>query len=246
LTGKASLPFLASWLTIAAMEEAKRSSRAELSKFGWWWFGSLVGLCILGWAIGWLDHSTELTPDHSDALNVGLIVACIAALVSVFVIFFQSCGPVISRFILSFIAAPLLAALGVFMVAGEAAKIVEVSRDFPSGSSRTFDGILLLSRAYQTHGKGRSWNIQTMPIWSNLDITEADYDFMLKHRRPDDRRADDDDEIASEGYFCAKVKLQSAGSAIRVLNAGTYKLPSGTVGICSEMTAQNPSFEVLR
>ena len=227
------------------MEEAKRSNRAELSKFGWWWFGSLVGLCFLGWVIGWFDHSTELTPDHSDALNIGLIIACVAALVSVFVIFFQSRGPVLSRLILSFIAAPLLAAIGVFMVAGEAIEIVEVSRDFPSNRSRTFDGILLVSRAYQTHGKGRSWNIQTMPIWSNLDITEDDYDLLLKHRRPDDQRADDD-EIASNGYFCAKVKLQSAGSAIRVLNAGTHTLPTGTVGICSEVIAQNPSFEVLR
>ena len=66
-----------------------------------------------------------------------------------------------------------------------------------------------------------------MPIWSNIDITQSDYNFMLGHRSPDDNGRDED-EIRSNGYFCAKATLQQPGEALRVLHAGTYKLPQGS------------------
>ena len=94
-------------------------------------------------------------------------------------------------------------------------------------------------------GRGRSWNIQTTPIWSNLDITQADYEFMRTHRRPGDLSTDPD-EIPSKGYFCAKVTLQQADEALRVLNAGTYKLPLGTIGICSLLRTEQPTLPVLQ
>ena len=91
--------------------------------------------------------------------------------------------------------------------------------------------LLLISRAYRTEGKGQSWSIQTMPIWSNLNITQVDYDCMLHHRRPEDI-GHNTNEISSRGYFCAHVTMQQSGSALRVLNAGSRKLPSGTIVIC--------------
>jgi hypothetical protein len=117
------------------------------------------------------------------------------------------------------------------MVTSHTASIVEGFHDFPPDQTRTSSALLLISRAYQTHGKSRSWNIQTTPIWSNLDITEDDYDFMLAHRRVgDDPR--DPDEISSRGYFCARVTIQQSANALRIMHAGSHKLPKGSVIIC--------------
>lgn len=129
------------------------------------------------------------------------------------------------------IALAMLGFLAVFLLSSRIATLAENHLDFPAANTRGFSGFLLINRAYRTHGKGQSWNIQTMPIWSNLDITPSDYGFMLKHRRPGDPGRDAD-EISSRGFFCAHVLMQQSGNAVRVLNAGSRKLPSGTVVIC--------------
>jgi len=145
---------------------------------------------------------------------------------------------------MSLVVTPIFAFLGVFLLMGETAALTEASQDFPSGITRTFNGLIVIKRAYQTHGKGRSWNIQTMPIWSNIDITESDYNYMLDHRAPNDHGGDPD-EITSDGYFCARVTLQQAGQALRVMHAGNYKLPQGSIGVCSALRGADPKLPVV-
>lgn len=222
------------------VSKSSESSNVKLTRLGWWWLGTLFGTAALGWILGWFDHATELTPDHSTPLNVGLAAACILALASAALIFSQSEGRITGRLVMSLIVAPIFSILGVVLTVDEVSTLVENYNDFPPAKTRTFEGLLVISRAYQTHGKGRSWNIQTTPNWSNLDITEADYEYMLSHRRPGDKGTDPD-EISSEGYFCAKVIFQRSGEALRILNAGTYKLPVGTVRTCSSFISADPS-----
>ena len=207
--------------------------------------GLLLVLFAAGWIVGRFDHSTEITPSHDDALKVSFIAAVVVAIVSAAIIFWQSEGSLYRRLVMSVVVAPLFSILGIFILLGEATTLITQSNHFPPATTRTFDGLLLVGRAYQTHGKGRSWNIQTTPIWSNLDVTEADYTFMLAHRAPSDSGRDPD-EISSHGYFCAKVTLQQAGASLRVMHSGTYKLPLGTVGVCSDLTAKYPILPVLR
>lgn len=222
------------------MDESSQSSKVELSKLGWWWLGALVASSVIGWLLEWFDHSTELTPDHGSSLGIIFAVAAVLAVLSGALIFSQSRGRISGRLAMSLIVAPIFSLLGVGLSGAEIATLIELHNDFPPEKSRTFQGLLFIGRAYQTHGKGRSWNIQTTPIWSNLDITEADYKYMLSHRRPSDRGTDPD-EISSEGYFCAKVIFERSGKALRVLNAGTYKLPMGTVRTCNSFIAADPS-----
>jgi hypothetical protein len=125
----------------------------------------------------------------------------------------------------------LMGFLSVTLTSTRIAEIVEQLIDFPPSQTRTYSTLLLISRAYQTHGKGRSWNIQTTPIWSTLQITEDDYRFMLAHRRVEDNSGNPD-EISSNGYFCAQVTVEQSGNALRVLHAGSHELPKGTVVIC--------------
>jgi len=102
--------------------------------------------------------------------------------------------------------------------------------DFPSGKSHTRQVLFVISRAYQTHGKGSSQYIQTMPIWSNLEITREDFAFMRNHRPGDDGQ--NADEISSRGYFCAKVTIEQTDKALRILHSGSQKLPQGAVILC--------------
>ena len=235
----------ATLLTSGGMEEGASTPQFRLTKLGWIWLGLLLALFAAGWIVGKFDHSTEITPSHDDALQVSLVAAVVVAIVSAAIIFWQSAGSLYRRLVMSLVVAPLFSILGVFILLGEATTLITQNGDFPAGTTRTFDGLLMIGRAYQTHGKGRSWNIQTTPIWSNLDVTEDDYTFMLTHRAPSDS-GHDPDEISSHGYFCAKVTLQQAGVSLRVMHTGTYKLPQGTVGICSDLTAKYPSLPTLR
>ena len=109
--------------------------------------------------------------------------------------------------------------------------IIEGTIDFPAAKMRTFQGALLISRAYEMHGKGKSWHIQTKPIWTDINISQQDFRFMQSHRRQDDLSGKSD-EIRSDGYFCANVTLQSAGDALRVVHAGRSTLPKGSIGVC--------------
>lgn len=221
------------------------AEKFRLSKLGWLWLGLLVACCAAGWALEWFDHSTELTPAHDAPLDYALYAACLVAIISAGLVLSQSSGSLYSKVVMSFVVTPIFAFMGVLLLIGEIAALVETSSDFPVHKTRTFEGLLQVQRAYQTHGKGRSWNIQTMPIWSNIDITQADYNFMLEHRAPDDH-GHDQDEITSNGYFCAKVTLQQSGRALRVMDAGSYKLPQGTIGVCSQFLAQDPRMKVIR
>jgi hypothetical protein len=195
-----------------------------------WFIGSGILLLLYG-AMGWLDNTTQLEPAHN---NVDAATFCVAGLAGI-----VFCGAAISLskkwilwrrigFALAFL---LLGTLLGFMVTYRAASIVEGLIDFPPAKTRSYATLLLISRAYQTHGKGESWNIQTMPIWSDLYITREDYNFMLAHRRPGDG-AQTPDEISSKGYFCAQVTVEQSGNALRVMNAGSHKLPKGTVIEC--------------
>lgn len=199
--------------------------------YGWVWLAFPVFLLFLYWVLGWFETYTEIAPSHDNILNTCFVLGGVGALGLVSVADFGRQSLKVWQRIYLAIALAMLGFLSVFLLSSRIATLAENHLDFPAASTRTSSGLLLINRAYRTHGKGQSWNIQTMPIWSNLDITPSDYGYMLKHRRPGDP-GHDDDEISSKGYFCAHVLMQQSGEALRVLNAGSRRLPSGTVVIC--------------
>src|SRR5215471_14188669 len=209
-------------------------SAAEHAKVGkgilGWFIGFGVTLLLYG-ILGWFDNTTELTPGHDNVLQACFGIAGLGGLASGVLVFRKSKGMAAWRRAGLAISIGLVGFLCVFMVSSRTADIVEGMIDFPPGKTTSGQTLLLISRAYQTHGKGRSWNIQTTPIWSNLDITEDDYAFMLAHRRVGDNPRDPD-KISSNGYFCVYVTIQKSGNALRVLHAGSHTLPKGSVVIC--------------
>jgi hypothetical protein len=195
------------------------------------WFLGLLVLVLLSPVLGWFDNATELTPSHNGILTGCFVLAGLGGLLSALVpILAWDRGSVRSHLVASF-AFGVMGLIAVFLVSSRAADVVEGLIDFPPARTTSRPALLLISRAYHTHGKGRSWNIQTMPIWSDLNITEDDYDFMLAHRRVTDK-ARNSDEISSRGYFCAQVTIEQSGDALRVMHAGSHKLPRNTVVLC--------------
>ena len=193
-------------------------------------FGSLA-LIILSMIFGWFDTTTELYPAHDRVDETCLVLAAVCGVtVCAAAIYLTKGLTVVQRIVLPVVLL-FEAGVGIWLIAGHVASIVEGRIDFPSGKTRTYQGLLLISRAYQTHGKSASQYIQTTPIWTNLEITDEDFAFMRAHRRPDDP-GKNPDEIKSNGYFCAKVTLEQSQNAMRILHAGSEKLPRGTVIRC--------------
>lgn len=188
-------------------------------------------LLLLYVPLGWFDKTTELTPRHDDVLQYCFIIAIVGGLLCSGLSFLQSRGMATWRRIWIACSLLLVGFSAVFLVIGRSSEIIEGRIDFPPGKTRTYPGLLVIWRAYRTHGKGRSWSIQTTPIWSNLDVTKTDYEFMLAHRGPGDHGSNPD-EISSHGFFCAQVTIQQSGNALRVMHAGSQKLPAGTVIVC--------------
>ena len=218
-------------------------SKARPTTFGWIWLAAVTAVYIAVWPAGWFDTATELTPDHSDILDYCFYVAGVLALVSGVVLFVQSKGSTIGRLGLAFVAS-LAGGIGSLLLSSTVANIIENRIDFPADKTNTFRGLLPIGRAYRMDSRtGSSWIIQPL-IWTNIDITQSDYRFMLSHRGWSGKGSEPDD-VRSDGYFCARALMQKAGGAIRVLHAGHSRLPSGTIGICSEMQAADRSAVVV-
>jgi len=213
------------------MDEHSQKEPARGAMWLWVLIAGLVALVLLSALLGRFDDATELAPTHND-VDLGIFyIAGISGLVCGVVSVYLSRGMVIWRRIGIALSVVFLGLLAGFTITYQSADMIEQIRDFPAAKTKTYPALLLISRAYATHGKGDSWNIQTMPLWSNLEITQSDYNFMLARRADDSRNPD---EISSRGYFCARVTMQSAGDALRILHAGNRKLPKGTVVICPQ------------
>ncbi len=196
----------------------------------------IVGLTWLAYfMMNGFDTTTELIPDHGETLGWCFVVGGFGAAIAAALVLVQWRKLVLAQRIVWPLCAALIGFLTLFLFSSTLTKLIENRIDFPAAQTETFDGFLLISRAYWTHGKGQSWNIQTMPVWSNMEITQADYNFMLSHR-PAGQNAADKDEITSKGFFCAHVTLQRTDKALRVLHAGRSKLPEGTVVVCPRVS----------
>jgi len=201
-----------------------------------------VVLLLVWWMLGLFDNTTELIPGHDDVLEYCIVLAVVAGLVWGGLSIRASRGWSVANRVLLAFASVLLGLLSVALLSGRIAVIVEGAIDFPSASTKTYPGLLVISRAYQTHGKGAGWDIQTTPVWSDLNVTKADYDSMLAHRGPGDHGRNPD-EISSSGFFCARVTLQQSGNALRVMHAGSRTLPTGTVVVCPPAHPESTAFK---
>lgn len=213
------------------MENERRAGKVTGPTYGVGWLAAPLALVALDMLLELFDTSTQISPDQENVVSACLAAGGIGALLFLAVALFGTQRMKAWQRVCLATFLPIIGFLSVFLLSSRVATLVENHFDFPARSTKTYTAFLRINRAYRTQGKGESWNIQTAPIWSNLDITEGDYRFMLSHRRPGDE-GHNPNEISSKGYFCAKVTMEQSGDALRILNAGSHKLPAGTVVIC--------------
>lgn len=213
------------------MLDAPNDKQTVSSKGIWALFCGFLSLIPLAMALGWLDTTTELIPSQE---KVDLACFAIAAVCTLLAgglgIYFARKLAGSQRIILPLVIM-LEVAICTFLIATHAASFVQGWLNFPAGRTHTRQVLLQISRAYQTHGKGTHQFIQTMPIWSDLEITPEDFTFMQNHRRLGDD-GHNPDEVSSRGYFCAKVNVEQSDNALRILHSGSRELPKGTVILC--------------
>lgn len=217
--------------------------RARLSKFGWLWLGAIAFAFLLYLLVEQFDNASELTPDHSDILGYCFVGAGLVGIASVIIGFSQSSGPVVKR-LGALLGFGILGFLSTLLLSSTLADIIENRTDFPADKTETRWALLPIQRAYRMDSRtGSSWIIQPV-IWTNIDVSHADFKFMLSHRGWNGKGSEPDD-VSSDGYFCAKVLVQKSGDALRVLHSGSLSLPEGSVGICSEMSQKDSSLPLI-
>ena len=194
-------------------------------------FYMVFGMVILNALLGWLDNTTELIPSHDSANTTTFIISGACSVFGIVFAIWVWRSLSIWRLVMASFGCAVIGFLFAFLLLAHGMDLWFAWRDFPKPQTRTYSAEIPISRAYATHGKNASFNIQTMPLWSNMDITEHDYRFMQAHRSPADTKQDPD-EIPSKGYFCARVTIQANTHAVRVLHAGSTKLPENTVYVC--------------
>ncbi|MDE2171900.1 MAG: hypothetical protein KGJ57_21130, partial [Sphingomonadales bacterium] len=192
------------------------------------WLIFLVVLAVSSFVLDRFDTFTVITPDNSGSLNICFGIAGLAGFANAILGWRMAAkgqlrgGRSFFNQLMAGFGFLILGFLPVLFAVVPVVNIIQAKIEFPAAATKTFRGKLLISRAYEMHGKGRSWHIQTQPIWTDIEITQEDFGFLQSHRRPDDLYGKPD-EIRSDGYFCANVMLQSAGDALRVMNAGSVE-----------------------
>ena len=221
------------FMPLSSEEQQPFSAKALWALF----LGSL-SLVPISLIFGLFDTTTELLPRHDEIDQTLIAVAGLCGLVVCGMGIYLTRKLTIKQRIMLPLVLTFETAIGLFLVDGHVASIVEGWHDFPAQTSHTREALFPISRAYQTDGKGSSQYIQTAPIWTNLEITREDYAFMRTHRNPDDH-GQNTDEISSRGYFCANGTVEQSDNALRILHSGSRKLPQGTVILCPASTGRD-------
>ncbi|CAN5652955.1 hypothetical protein BH10PSE14_BH10PSE14_01710 [soil metagenome] len=213
----------------------KDQSRA---RWGTIWLGGLLGLGLLALLLKLFDSTTELAPAHEGITTFCLIAATLLCLASAVIGFrVRRTRSVVGRLFRGAWYA-LLGFLAVYFSLLGCATIVAGWSDFPARRTLSSSRLIAIASASHRVGSrgGESWSVRALSFDATFNITRDDYGFMLAHRRPDDD-ASEPDAIASNGYFCARVTVEQAGDALRVMHAGSHKLPQGSIILCPARAA---------
>lgn len=198
------------------------------------WLPALAIVLPLCLGLLWLDDFTELTPRHSIARMACLIVVFIAAAISGILGWRlatsgrlkRGTSPMDAGFKFLFVGMVMTT-----MLLAPATELIAGWVDFPPSMTNSSIALLPISKAHEAHGRGASWSVKFQPDWSGVPISYNDYRYMQEHLPPDHRSASRN-EIVSNGYFCARVSLQKAGKAIRIMHSRWGGLAEGSIGIC--------------
>lgn len=190
----------------------------------------LCVLAVLGLAavvLGFMDDATIVSPSVADLQGDGAAVGMIAGLAVAPFMAWAIRGSAMWRRIVLGLTAGLVASGAIAVGFSSLVDVVEGSRLFPPETSVRARVSAPILRAWRTHGKSAHQTIVTGGAYSAmLDVTSSDYEVMAGPGR------DGPDRVSEPGRYCAMLSVERSGAAVRILHAGSYDLPSGTVVPC--------------
>lgn len=204
-----------------------------MSRFGWWWLAGLFAAFGLAFLLSLTpDTATLLTPDHVALKRLFARAALGVGAASAAVGYLTSAGPRIRRIVLAVFVFGLIGWLATASATQIVSNLVLRQSEFPGATTRTVETLLPVGKVYRVHSRRRDqWYIQPAGTKVNIAISQADYNFAIANRRPQDGLTQTG-ALTSEGYLCAKVSIAQSGDATKVLHAGRERLPEGAIVKC--------------
>lgn len=194
------------------------------------WLCGLMAMFFPGGLLSLFDHTTQIAPSQDGIKNACMNAACAVALLSVAIVFWQLREQPIGRRLLFAALVTILGFGSSAFLFSEIASLFQGWMDFPPGTTRMAGAIMPITYAYlHTGRRTHAWNVEVPDAL--LRIAPSDANFMPSHRLPGDTSGALG-QIWSGGYFCAKVKIERADDAKRVVYSGSLGLPPGSVILC--------------
>jgi hypothetical protein len=204
-------------------------------KFGMAWLCGMLGMFFLGGLMTLFDKTTQIAPAQDGIQNACTLAAGAVALLSAIIGFRQLPDRTTGKRVMWAAVVAMVGFGSSALLFGEIASFVEDWMDFPPGTTRTAEATMPIIYAYHHHSRHANiWNIEVGDAL--FGIAPGDANFMLNHRLPGDTSGTLG-QIWSGGYFCARLTIQRAGNAERVLQTGSNGLSPGSVVLCPKANA---------
>jgi hypothetical protein len=210
---------------------------ARPSKLTIVWLLGLIAMFIVAGFMSLFEKTTLIAPSQDGINNVSMYTAIAVALASAIAAFLQLPGRRIAKRIMAAAAFALLGFGGSAFLLMEVADYIQDWIYFPAGKTRTVQEAIPIWYAYHhTSRYGSYWTIDLPDAL--IDIAPSDAEFLLKHRLSGDTSGSLG-QIWSGNYFCANVKVETAGDAKRIMRMNSG-LPPGSVSICPNAKLPGP------
>ncbi len=195
-----------------------------------------IGVALLALAVAIFApcfvHTTTLSPFHRDVVVTPLSLSVAIGFVAVFIVLTEKALSVLKRLGLSLFVF-IISAIGVFGVSSQVMMAMADAHDFPAGQVQASTADWPISEAYEDTGRGSSHADYIRTAQGDFKIHYADY-AVLKTQRPAGLTDPNSRTVTINGYFCAKVRLETAGDAVRIMVGSQDWLPSGSIELCPQ------------
>lgn len=196
-------------------------------RFFWFVAGPIIGISLVQ-VVPMFIHTTPVRPYHLSVMGISLLVALVVAVFGVIVVLSEKSVALWKRvglslfvFVASFIAVCFIASQFI-------TSLIEM-QDFPAGKTTSATEIVPITQAYQTHGRASGDYIRTP--YGHFRVRTSDYG-RLKTQRPVAFTDVSADKVTINGYYCAKLPVQTAGNAVRVMMGAEDYVPTDSLELC--------------
>ncbi len=193
-----------------------RGTRKTKWTFGQLWIGGLFIILSASRLFPSFEHTTQVAPHHDDIIINCFCAALAVAVFSVGVAISEDSGKMWSR-VLTVVIALICGFGGTFVGVYEVSKMWAEAHDFPAGKTQASMAQWPITGLHHTSVRSLDYYYANTKQ-ADVNVSESDYDFMRAH---------------SVDSFCARVPIETSGTAVRLMLGPHDELKSGNILPCS-------------